>query len=265
MRHLGLLLFMASFFSLGCAAQPANPSFRVTSQQADADLTRIAASQKPLDRPLVIIGGFLDPGFAALSMKWRFDAFSTDRRVLSVSVADCFSFDSCRKKVIDAVQNRFPNAALEETVPVDVIGLSLGGVVARYAAMVPTDKLQRRLTIARLFTISSPLRGARDTSFIPALHPMIAPLRPDSEFVKSLNAGGFDYPVYSYVRLGDAPVGEPFAAAPGHLAWWVSTPPFSDPHCGAMFDSRIIADIARRLRQETPWTTEPAAELPQKS
>ncbi len=47
---------------MGCAAQRINPAFPVTATEAEHDLKRMAQSPKPLDRPLVIVGGFMDVG-----------------------------------------------------------------------------------------------------------------------------------------------------------------------------------------------------------
>ncbi len=64
--------------------------------------------------------------------------------------------------VIDAVDQKFPSSDPEVTTEVDVIGYSMGGLAARYAAMPATavNLSKRRLQIGRLFTISSPHRGA---------------------------------------------------------------------------------------------------------
>ena len=43
---------------------------------------------------------------------------------------------------------------------------------------------------------------------------------------------------------------------------WVSRPAFGFGHFGAMTDARIIADIARRLRNEEPWSQDPPEPLP---
>ena len=55
-------LFMC--WAAGCAAEPAgvNPSFPLTVEKGRADLVRMAKDPRPLDRPLVILRGFADPG-----------------------------------------------------------------------------------------------------------------------------------------------------------------------------------------------------------
>ncbi|HZK81045.1 MAG TPA: hypothetical protein VFC46_08265, partial [Humisphaera sp.] len=232
----------------GCAAQPSNPSFPITDQQADCDLHRIAAAPKPLDRPLVVIGGFMDPGIASAVVRTRFEGLTRDKRIIDVELGTCLSFDDCRAKIIDAVERAFPGHDPSETTPVDVIGLSMGGLAARYSAL-PTDPAHRkRLHIARLFTISSPLNGAQLAKAAPDFLPLVGPMRPGSHLLREVNATQSDYPIFSYVRLGDNPVGVAYAAPPGHVAWWLSSPPLNSAHIGALVDPRILTDIARRRR-----------------
>jgi len=250
--------------SLGCATQPTNPSFPVTWQQANQDWQRMAAAPKSLERPLLIIGGFGDVGLVPWCVGSRFDALAADHRIVTVALGDCFSFESCRRKVIDAVEAKFPSADPARTSEVDVIGMSMGGVVARYASL-PLKESGKQLRIARLFTISSPLRGANQADWVPAVHPLIPPLRHGSALIAQINAKAPPYPVYSYVRLGDIAVGASNASEPGQGVWWLSTPALESAHNGAMFDSRILADIARRLREEPTFATSPPAPLPARS
>ncbi len=140
----------------------------------------------------------------------------------------------------------------------DVIGYSMGGVVARFAAIWK----ERPLQIARLFTISSPLIGADRANRLPLLHPLQKHLRSGSPMLAEINATTKDYPIFSYVRLGDEPVGIENAAVPGTVPWWLPTPAFGSPHDGAFSDPRILADITRRLRGEPALASAPAAELP---
>ncbi len=222
-----------------------NPSFPTTVSQANGDLARMAAAPRPLERPLVIVGGFIDPGIAPLLLSWQFDSLAGDDRIIRVPMGMCFSFESCRANVIEAVERKFPCADPRQTVEVDVIGMSMGGLVA---PPVPRSASQgKRLRIARLFTISSPLQGADSAERYPPLHPLMMPMRAGSAFLTELNAHLPDYPVVSYVRLGDRPVGPQNASLPGRTPWWVATPWFNDPHNGAMCDPRIVADIARRF------------------
>jgi hypothetical protein len=53
------------------------------------------------------------------------------------------------------------------------------------------------------------------------------------------------------------------AAPPGANPFWLPNPPLKMAHLGAIMDIRILADIARRLRGEEPFTQFPATPLPE--
>lgn len=252
-------IFSLSFLAAGCA-QPLNPSFPVTLKEARVDLARMQSEPRPLSRPLLIIGGIGDPAFNPWLVSCEFDSLAMNEGIVGVGLGDCPTFDLCRGKVIAALERAYPSGSADETVEVDVIGMSMGGLAARYAAL--PHEGGKRLRIHRLFTISSPLNGAQEASWTPAIYPEIRDMRPGSAFLEKLNAREPEYPVFSYVRLQDFPVGPAHAALPGRVAWWVPTPFPSTPHQGAFYDARIVADIARRLRDERPLTLNPPAPLP---
>jgi pimeloyl-ACP methyl ester carboxylesterase len=255
------VIFSIALAEAGCAPQPVNPSLPISIDLATRDLKRMTDDPKPLDRPLVIISGFMDPGFAAVSLESKFRCISGDCRIEAVSLFECGSFESCRRKVMRAVDRAFPSADPTRTTEVDVVGYSMGGLVARLAAN-PPQGVTRSLRIKRLFTISTPNQGAIRAKELPLLHPLQADMRPGSPLVTRLNATPTSYNVYSYIHFGDKVIGEPNAVIPGGELWWVSTPPLDNPHLGAPGDPRIIDDISRRLRGEMPVATTPPAALP---
>ena len=266
---------------LGCSKQPANPSFDLSSGDAKRALKAMARDAKPLERPVLVLGGYRDFGIGPAAFVARLrDAVGGDERIISVVYPFSGSFDDCRRAVIEAVEKRFPSddaagartaagdaggegARAGETTEVDVIGLSMGGVVARHAALQrPGGK---RLRIKRLFTISTPHRGAVRAA-LPTVHRIHRDLRSDSPFLRALDAADAaqrDYDIIPYVRLGDWIVG-PRNAAPRGAAdpYWVPNPPLQSAHWGAPLDPRIVADIARRLRGEAPFTAASPATLP---
>jgi hypothetical protein len=215
---------------------------------------------RQLHRPLVIVGGIFDPGIAPTWESWQFEKYTIDSRIITVALGDCFTFEDCRRKIVKVVNEVYPNHPPHRTVKVDVIGYSLGGVAARHAAS--RDEPGERLDIARLFTISSPNRGANAANVVPVIDPIQRDLRPGSPFLKKLNAEESDYPIYSYVCLGDPIIGVDNAAPPGQTPWWVPDAPLTTPHTGAFFDARILADIARRLRDEPALAQSPPTTLP---
>jgi pimeloyl-ACP methyl ester carboxylesterase len=252
--------------AVGCAEQPTNASFPVTTRDARAALGAMRDEPKPLARPLVILGGMNDPGFAAGILRGEFRRVTGDDRVIGVSFLFCGDFDACRRHVIAAVDRAFPSDDPACTTEVDVVGVSMGGLVARHAAVPAADEGPgaRRLRIARLFTISSPHRGA-SLAVLPALSRLHADMRPDSPFLQELatsEAAAGGYEICPYVRLGDGIVGATNAAPHGQVPWWVPGAVFQDAHVMAAVDARIIADVARRLRGEDPLTKYPPQPLP---
>src|SRR4051794_12338106 len=87
----------------GCAERPVNPSFAISNDQARAALHAMAAEPKQLDRPLVIVGGYEDPGLGGLIVQWQLDPLIHDRRVVQVCLLTAGTFDDCREQIVAAV------------------------------------------------------------------------------------------------------------------------------------------------------------------
>ncbi|MEM6550964.1 MAG: hypothetical protein AAF750_02320 [Planctomycetota bacterium] len=247
---------------IGCTS-PTNPSFSVDTKDARQAIRDMRASPVEPVRPIVVVGPFLDPAIAEWQMRRQVrEAFEPDR-VVGISFPFWSNFDLCRARVIDAVEAEFPSDDPDWTTEVDVIAFSMGGLVARYAATQPATTDGKQLKIARLYTICSPHQGSALARF-PSLLPLVRSMSPNSPFLTELN-GQFDdapYTLTAYTRLTD-PIVAPTRAAPeGHPVRWVQPPPFSLAHNYALDDPRLIADILRRLRNETPLSTDPPAPLP---
>lgn len=299
----------------GCGiGQPTNPSFPLSVSEANAAMLAMEKSPKPLVRPVVVLGGYLDPGVSPARLAGKVRALTGDDRVVSVAFFSDSDFGDTRRRVLKAVQEKFPSDNPEATVEVDVIGYSMGGLVARHCAMAPDaadtasryardgeksdepkkdqtasqasssgdaaagkpvnkpgdqDKdevskpLPKRLRIVRLFTISTPHRGAK-LAELPSPMRLHRAMRHDSPFLEKLNANlkHADYELFTYVRLQDGIVGAGNAAPPGMTPWWVPNRLFQPGHFGGFADSRFIVDIIRRLRNESAWAIRPAAPLP---
>lgn len=101
-------------------------------------------------------------------------------------------------------------------------------------------------------------------AWIPTFDEKTVAMRRDSTFLHELNATTPEHPyeLFCYVRLNDSVVGAENAAPKGRWPWWVANVPFDFSHLGAGEDPRILVDIARRLRNEPPFATVPAAPLP---
>ena len=253
----------------GCAAdKKVNPSFPLSIKQAQHELRVMPEEPVTLQRPVIVLGGWGDLlGLPPAKLAKQLRHATGDERVLSVGFGGCMTFDACRARLLDRIEQAYPSADPDWTTEVDVIGFSMGGIVARYTAA-PTPETDaseiKRLRIANLYTISTPHRGALMATVI-APGSLATDMRPGAEFMQSLdeNLESADYPVIPYARLYDLTVGEFNAAPHNRNPYWVSPAPFTSPHRDAYKDPRIVADIARRLRGETPYTTEPASPLPE--
>ena len=251
---------------MGCAGMGSeNPSFDVSVSEAREALREMEAEPGELERPVVVLAGLFDPGVASWNLARQLRNLTGDERIVSVAFPVAWNFDACRERAIAAVQDAFPSEDARWTTEVDVVGISMGGLVARYAAKEreDQDEPERRLRIARLFTISTPHQGAA-LAAAPSPDPRQRAMRKDSDFLKELNDRYTDtgYELYPYVRLGDRMVGAENAAPPGEVPWWVPARFLQPDHLTASLDPRIVADIARRLRGESPFTSEPREPLP---
>ncbi len=255
-----LPLIFALALAAGCASQPPDPrdpTIPLTPAQAQKTLDKIADHPKPLARPLVVLGGFLDPGLGDNVVASIVHRHVSDDRIVPVSYFFAGRFDDCRRDVIQVVNRAFPSGTPDQTVEVDVIGVSMGGLVARYSALPMTGRC--RLNIRRLFTISSPNQGAERAEAIPPIMRLQVDMRPGSEFLTRLARGeaenGRHYEIYPYIREGDSVVGVQYAAPPGQRPCVVPNEPLESAHIGAATDPRILLDILRRLRGEPPCAT----------
>lgn len=243
----------------GCSAdRPLNPSFALTLAAAQRDAAALDAHPRTPPRPLVVIGGILDSPARVDRLAARLRALTADDALmLAVSVRDAPSFDAAH----DALRAALRGLPAADAPPeVDVVGVSMGGLVARHAAG------QGTLRIRRLFTLATPHRGAR-AARLPLPQPRVRDMRAGSPFLRALDAdrarqAARGMTLIPYVRLGDLVVGSAAAAPPGEHPLWVATPPFQLAHSQIDADPRILVDIARRLRGEPPCSALPAAPLP---
>ncbi|MEM8739653.1 MAG: hypothetical protein AAGG38_14415 [Planctomycetota bacterium] len=258
-----------------------NPSFPLTAADARADEARMRASPLELSRPVVVLAGWADPFFA--NTYWtgllRRQGVPAEQ-MLGLSFWDCWGFESCREKVVESVEARWPSGDGEWTTEVDVVAFSMGGLVARYAAAAPWDRGKggagpeklgetastkggagegKRLRIRRLFTISTPHRGAK-LAWVPTLDGRVRDMRPGSALLGYLDGAlaEAEYELTVYARLGDGIVGTENTSPAGVTPWWVAVRWDFRSHQEAYRDPRIRADILRRLRGEVPWTQGPA-------
>lgn len=211
-----------------------------------------------LERPLVVLAGIGDLSISSGTLI-RAIAPCVRGTILDVHFVDEATFQGARQKLLREVAMQL-GGDLDHLPEVDVLAFSMGGLVARDAAI--EDESGRRLRIRRLFTVATPHEGAR-LAGAPLGVPQGEDMAPTSDFIDRLRQARRDYELVCYARLDDNTVGEEFAAPDGEPLWWVPTPAGEWAHMAAFSDPRIIADITRRLRGERPIAMPPAAPLPQ--
>lgn len=226
---------------------PTNPSFDISRNDAIARMRAIANDRRRLDRPLLVLGGFLDLGLGPFGVA-RTLRKVVDGEVIAMQFADCLTFDACRRRVLKRVG----------PAEVDVIGQSMGGLIALLSAIGESP-----LRIKRLFTVASPLRGSLMAGLTPLnVWPLQKHMRSDAATYATLAANRPAFPVFSYARLGDLTVGTANASLPGEPVRWLANLWPEPAHVGALSDVRILLDIVLRLRGDAPIATDPPAQLP---
>ena len=258
LRQLALALTLATS---GCAASLSRAPLPDTFDSAEAEIARMEANPRPLKRPvIVLLSGFLDPNLLPSPMPEAFRKTSGDDRVEEMLFCLDFSFPSCRKKVIDRLEARWPSGNPDETVEVDVVSYCIGGLVARYAAVPAgtpgfSDRCKpegKRLRIRTLYTAGTPHQGITLSWPMGSLSPdpRVRDMVPGSDFLAALDKIPMDYKMISYGVERDWVVGLEHCAPPGQEPRWTHWRPFHFSHIGTGSDLRILADILREMRKE---------------
>lgn len=242
------------------SASALNPDFPLSLADARLELERQRASPIMPQRPIVVLSGWRALPFVSHSLARELNTHIGGPRdlYLPMSFWRHSRLTTMARRLVDRVQHHFPEDQPHRTREVDVVALSMGGIVARTAAALPLENGQRRLKIARLFTLGTPHSGAVLASRI-AMDHAARDMKPGSPFLDRLNAGlnTARYELVCYARLNDTWVGARRCAPPGREPHWVEGPRLFS-HLTISSDPRLIADIARRLRGESPLAQRPS-------
>lgn len=243
----------------GCVHGTTNPRYPEPAAQASLRLSQYAESPLVPERPILVLGGYMDPGFASGSLERALRrACGPDTEVISVAFGDCASMAQCRDRVMAAT--RALRAARPECT-FDVVANSMGGLVARYSALsadeiagcgLPSPAQAGMLRIHHLYTICTPHLGARMAEG-PLGSPLTSDMRPGSRFLSCLDSALPDapYSLTCFARGGDSIVGADRSAPAGIDPVLFDTPAFELAHVDAHRDPRILLVIVRSLRGET--------------
>ncbi len=244
-------------YQTGTAQGSTNPCFDVRDEALGAARRELAAAPANLPRPLVVLAGWRSPPMPDGGVLARIGPMIPGARdTLSITYASLWTIESAARRVVARVQERFPRTGKSDTTEVDVVAISMGGLVARLAASDSFAKSQRRLRIARLFTLATPHRGAKLASFIRP-DPAARAMRPGSEFLRSLDddltRASFDLTCYAHLR--DWWVGARNTSPPGRVPIWCEPRGAFGRwfgHFAINFDPRVLTDVALRLRGMKP-------------
>ena len=260
-----VVLICAMAAVIGCATDvPRNPSFDVSVVNGRTIVRELGAERPRAVRGVVVIGGLYDPlNISTSGLAKRVGGMLDERDgPLSINVFGAATTDELRERVIDRVEAWRASEEPGHTVEVDVVGYSLGAVVARDAAIARPGA--RRLNVRRIFSIVGPHRGAA-LAELPDFDQRVWAIRAGSAFIGRINETlwpGEGYELFCYTRLGDSVIGEANAAPPGRSPWWVPTGALERQHGDAYKDPRILADIGLRLAGRDGIGTRPESPLP---
>jgi pimeloyl-ACP methyl ester carboxylesterase len=237
-----------------------NPLFPLGCAGARSELARMRAEPRPLCRPVVILAGWRAPSLLHINMTANLAPLTTQGASMFAGVAYPWTTDFERnaRSAVGTVERRWPSTDREFTTEVDVIGVSMGGLVARLAARTPMQGTiagspgpsRKRLRIKRLFTLGTPHRGAWLAERF-AIDSAAIRMRAGSVFLAALDEQLPDlaYELICYTRLHDEFVGATRTAPLGHHPRWVGGLRVLS-HLTMGQDARLLADIARALRGE---------------
>lgn len=230
-----------------------NPDFQLDREHARAERARMRAATVPLARPVVILAGWRSPSLQGFGLAGKLAPITSGRAEDFISIAYALAGD------IHAAARRaravLAGRGLHE---VDVVGISMGGLVARLLAA------EQALTIHRLFTISTPHAGASLARWIRPDRAAQA-MRPGSPLLARLDdrLANETFELICYAQLRDWWVGARRCHPPGRCSHWIDAASPLDLAFSHFTSPRrwpIVLDIARRLRGESPLAR--AATLP---
>lgn len=256
------LAIAAAIFTSSCVNIPEpNPAFPLTIEQAGDELASLRANPKPLPRPVVVLGGYHSPKIVAsnLAATLRELTGESRSRIIAVSYSDEGDIPAAIREADRAIRAALPE--VNSGAEIDIVGISMGGLVARALAGglgqaaesdAPAQLPGQPLNVRRIFTLASPHRGAILAEVI-ALEPAARDMRGGSKFLAELDTAlpSATFELICYGRPRDTWVGATRTAPPGRDPIWTSGR-LIFTHFTVHQDERILADLARRLREEPP-------------
>jgi pimeloyl-ACP methyl ester carboxylesterase len=237
-----------------------NPAFPVDAASLAAAHERLRSRTGPLERPLVVIGGWRSPRFSARAAERVLRRLTGAPAEQFLAISHAAHSDPARicDTVARAISSRFPDALADAARGIDVVGISMGGLVARRLAS-PTwcgTGNHPPLNIRRLFTLSTPHQGALLARWIRPDRAASC-MRPGSAYLAALDQElpRAAYELHCYAHLHDWWVGTSNTSPQGRELNWVDTGSWLDTllsHFTINRDERVLTDVALRLRGLEP-------------
>ena len=241
-----------------------NPAYPATNAEVQAAIEAMEETPVGLDRPVVVLSGWRSPAMSGSHLAGRIREVTgaDEDRIISIGYMWGSDIPSIADKVAKRVAEEFgsvvdPLTGQHWTTEVDVVAISMGGLVARTAWADPNDvgrDAGLRLDIGTLYTLGSPHRGAKLANWI-RLDEASRQMQPGSSFLATLDdatlGDAHHLTIVPYATLRDTWVGATNASPHGQEPIWVPGRLVLSHHLISL-DDRILADLGRRLRGETP-------------
>lgn len=221
-----------------------NPAFCPTPEELEAKWAQLAAAPHEHPRTVVVLCGWRAPLAALRTVRSHLKQLMPGTPVVPIAFAQASSMQQADAATRKALAAR----GLSDT-PIDVVAISMGGLIARALA---AGTFGTPVPIVNLFTFATPHRGA-------VLAKVVRPdsaardMRPGSAFLRDLDGvldrATFDLTPYGYLR--DWWVGCENTAPPGRTPMWLDPLGFRGrlfSHFMITTEPRIILDVALRLR-----------------
>lgn len=215
---------------------------------ADASLRDVREARRRtggrLDRPVLVLSGYRAPGVMGGNMARRLAS------LLGAPVDDFRMISYPHMGDLDRVASAVDRVIRREFEPgqdFDVIGISMGGLIARMLASddYVRERGLRRLRLKNLFTMATPHRGAKIATHI-HVDKAATEMQIGSARLAWLNALPRDYALHCYAILNDITVGAQQTCVEGDQPMWVrGTPLFS--HSLITEHPLVVLDVAARI------------------
>jgi pimeloyl-ACP methyl ester carboxylesterase len=238
---------------------PENEAYPHTNTQVRKILGEMSKVAKVAQRPVFICCGYHSPRAQGQSLRLLLLKYTSKKSpvfVLSYTTKTSMPaiITSARKQM-----EKYLPGVLHGEIEFDLVGVSMGGLVARVLAAKEgieceggVTPFERPLGVRRIFTLASPHRGAL---LAEKIRPNSAArdMRPGSRFLKHLDEqlAHRDFELTCYSRIKDGWVGATRSSPPGFGVVWTPGLVWGS-HFTVSFDARVLADVCRHLRGEEP-------------